>query len=458
MIPPCFARIIFGVSYREREVCMIRAKAASILDALVNGRLLVYMMLGFAISYFFFFIRPTFLNELYSMQIILSIPRIDPIGYDLKQTLDMSHAWFIGGGSPYVGDSFNHPLTAVLYTPLLFIDFSTADSIITFITLGCFLCSTLLIPLWIGKHLAPLLVLLLVVGTYSYPFQFELERGQFNVIAFCLSLLAIYLYYYHPKYRSIAYLLFSIAVQLKIWPAIFILMFIRDWRDWRGSLKRITAIAGVNLAALFILGPKVFVDFVNATLAHIREPYVYIGNHSIKAFVTVLTTQGISRIPASLAPRVIENKSLIETIFLAFVGICLLLIVMRAYQQNTGRLNPSLLLACTLVARLVPSVSYDYALSILPAAVAIAFDKGTFMPVSRSRRVVSVLLVILVGFTFSSTLYSYANKPFYFGNNLPALMLLLFALTILCLIQKSFSFADPPSGKSEQQATLNRTA
>ncbi len=80
--------------------------------------------------------------------------------------------------------------------------------------------------------------------------------------------------------------------------------------------------------------------------------------------------------------------------------------------------------------------------SILPAAMAIAFDHSAFMPSSRSRRIVPILLVILVGFAFSSTLYSNANKPFYFGNNLPALMLLLFALTVLCLMQKSFSFAN----------------
>lgn len=426
---------------------MMKAKVESLFSALLNRSPLAYLLLGFAISYFFFFIRPTFLNELHSMQIILNIPRIDPIGYDLKQTLDMSRGWFIDGGTPYVGDSFNPPLTAVLYTPLLFVDFPTAYNSITFITLGCFLGSTLLIPLWIGKRLSPWLVLLLVTGAYSYPFQFELERGQFNVIAFFLSLGAIYLFYHRPKCRYVGYLLFTIAVQLKIWPAIFILMLIRDWRDWRGNLKRITALTIVNLAALFILGPKILADFVNTTLAHVREPYVYIGNHSIKAFVTFLTTQAVSRIPARFAPWVIENKDLIEIIFLIFAGGCLLLIVWRAVQQNTRSLNPVLLLVCTLVARLVPSVSYDYALSILPAAMAIAFDRSTFLASARARRVVSILLVILIGFAFSSTLYSNANKPFYFGNNLPALMLLLFALTILSLMPKSFSFADAPSGK-----------
>jgi hypothetical protein len=396
--------------------CMIKAKAQSILDYMLSLPIVAYVMLCFSVSYLLFFVRPVFFHRYQVMQFIQYVPAITPIGVDLKTMLSNTEAWATTGHTPYIGTNAYPPLATVLFTPLLFLDVSTAYRMVTLITLLSFALSTLLIPLWVSKERNPssLLVLLFVTGVFSYGFQFELERGQFNVIAFLLSLLAVYIYHYHHKYRYVGYLLFSISIQLKIFPAIFIVMFVKDWRDWKGNLKRVLAISTCNFAALFILGPQVFNDFLSALKAHTLHPYVWIGNHSIKSFV-LRNHYGLFA----------------EVMLLAFVGMCILLIMLRAYRQNTVGMNQYLFLACTLGALLIPAASHDYKLSILPAAVAIALHNGSVNRDSQGKCLFSILLVAVISVAYSTTLFSYANKPIYLHNNLPALFAMLLALTVL---------------------------
>ena len=418
---------------------MMNPKAQSMLHYVLTLPIEAYVILAFSVSYLFFFVRPVFFNSCHVMQFIESVPAINPIGVDLKQTLDYSEAWAIRGSTPYIGTNTYPPAASVLFAPLLFLDFFTAYRILTLITLLCFASSTLLFPLWIRKerNLSSLLVLIFITGVFSYGFQFELERGQFNVIAFFLCLLAVYIYHYHHKWRYVAYLLFSISIQLKLFPAIFIIMFVRDWRDWKGNLKRILAISASNCAALFVLGLPVFTDFVNAVRERSVNPYVWRGNHSIKSFVTLVATQASGTLKMSSLAWVNEYRWLAEVGLLSFVGICLLLIILRAYQQNTAELNPFLLMACTIGALLIPSVSHDYKLSMLPASLAIALRDGSSSSGSKTRRLSSIGLVSMVSLAYSSTLFSYMNKPLYLANNLPALVVILLAVTALYFTSES---------------------
>ena len=125
---------------------------------------------------------------------------------------------------------------------------------LTLITLLCYVVVTLVLPRRINKQksIPALSMLIFVTGLVSYGLQFELERGQFNVIAFTLCLGAIYIFHNHPKSRWLAYLFFTISVQLKLYPAIFVFALIEDWSDWKGNIKRIVGLGILNLAALFM--------------------------------------------------------------------------------------------------------------------------------------------------------------------------------------------------------------
>jgi len=70
--------------------------------------------------------------------------------------------------------------------------------------------------------------------------KFELETGQFYTTAMMLTVAADTLYFFtkHPSYRIFAYILFNpFPSNLKVFPAIFVVMFVDDWRDWKGNLS-----------------------------------------------------------------------------------------------------------------------------------------------------------------------------------------------------------------------------
>ena len=96
------------------------------------------------------------------------------------------------------------------------------------------------------------MTLTLVTGLFSYGFQFELKQGQWNLIAFLFSVAAIYLFHQKPKYRWAAYLLFSISVQLKLFPAIFVFTLIDDFTDWKNNAKRIIGLEYSNPRFFYI--------------------------------------------------------------------------------------------------------------------------------------------------------------------------------------------------------------
>jgi len=101
-------------------------------------------------------------------------------------------------------------------------------------------------------------------------------------------------------------------------------------------------------------------------------------------------------------------------------------LIAQAYRRRLTGFQPPLLLACTVAALLIPSVSNDYTLTLLTAAVAIAFPRELPPAPTRAGRWLSGGLLAMIACAYASTLYSFTNKPWLLRNNLPAL------LTILC--------------------------
>jgi hypothetical protein len=395
---------------------------------------LKYVLAGFLITYMLFFICPVFLNSAHLMQYYSAVPRETPIGIDLQGAISHCEELFIAKTSPYTGSSLFPPLTYIIFGPFLAVDLSTGYLIITIISIICYIFITFLFPFLANrKPVTPLLMLIFISGVSSYGFQFEVERGQFNVISMFLSLSAVLIYHNYHKFRYLAYCLFSIGVQFKIYPAIFIFMFIRDWRDWKGNIKRFLGLGAFNFALLFVLGPKIFVDFVTRVKAHMIDPFIWIGNSSIKSFTTLAAS---TRSPWWAK----EDSGLAQFLLLAFVIVCIFLIIIQAYRQNQNGINPYLLLACTIVAIVIPSESHDYKLSILIAPVALLFHSN-FLNKSAGNRLWPLisLLIFLFSVAYSTTLYTYNLKPhtLWLLNNFPALMILLFITTLFSFITKS---------------------
>lgn len=363
------------------------------------------------------------------------VPAGSSIGGDLRLMLSYSQSWFIADQSPYIGNNLYPPLATILFSPLLLVKFSWAYRLITVTNVLCYLIITLILPIQIfkEKHATSILMLVFITGLFSYGFQFELERGQFNIIAMTFCLLGIWIYHCRPKYRYFAYVLFIFSIQLKIYPLIFIFMFINDWRDWKNNLKRFFALIVVNFALFFVLGINVFVDFIDAIKAQTINPYIWIGNHSLLSFatwaLTIASQHGLDWLN--------KYAVILQLALLAIILACLFFIIVKAYRKNGTGINSYLLIACTLGALLLPSVSHDYTLAILAAPIAILFCDLSFtskMTLHLRQRLLSSGLTFILAFAYSVTLYSYDNKPILLQNNFPPLLIMLLAIVCLSVI------------------------
>jgi hypothetical protein len=386
---------------------------------------------AFFVSYLVFFFFPVFLNSkldiLYLNDFISDQGRM---GFDIRSIVQRIENWLVQGQSPYADGFIGYPpLVIFLFSPFILADYPAYFRLITVLTILCYVASTLVIPLLIiNRKDIHLLLLIFFTGLFSYGIQFELERGQFNVIAFTFCLLAIYLFHEREEFRYWAYLLFTLSIQLKVYPVFFIVMFIRDWRN---NIRRLLGLAVINLSLLFILGYQMFRDFLRVIFAY---QFDYDSNRyenlSIKGFVHSLAGGDIVLIPESLRTLVQQNIPLFEALFYTLLGVCFLSILARAYFDNGRRINPHLLLVCTICSLVIPSVSNDYKLSILAAPMAIMLAS---LPaeINWNVRAWFIPIILIASFAYWSVLYPFSVKPELLYRNFPALMVLLISLVPL---------------------------
>ena len=274
----------------------------------------------------------------------------------------------------------------------------------------------------------------MVTGLLSYGFQFELERGQWNLIAFSFSVASIYLFHKRPKYRWLAYLLFSISVQLKLFPAIFVFTLIDNFSDWKNNIKRIVGLGVFNILALFIFGLNPVLSTIEF-LNKISPGAASFFNLSLISFTSFLFSKG--GLPQKhIILWLKANEWLPQLLFFALFGFCFLIICFQAYKRNITGFNPYIFLACFIGACIIPSVSFDYKLSMLPASIIISIPEILLNEEGKNRPL-TILLAFVFSVAYSSMLYSYTNKPKIMQNNFPALMVILIICTILSCIKSN---------------------
>lgn len=421
-----------------REVFMDQKRVAALFRSLLNQPIILWVSLGFAFAFYCFFIDPVFLNAQHAMAFFNYIPVINPIGSDLQLTTQFSETWFIQHQSPYTGLNLYPPLAMVLHAPFIFLKLAAGYKLITLINLACFAFLATLIPRWFSREngSTSILILFLVSGIVSYGFQFELERGEYDLMVMSLCLLSLYLYHFQPRFRLLAYFLFTISVQIKLYPAIFIVFLVSDWSDWKNNLKRWTVLLVANLAGLFIFGPQIFMDFVNGVkeLGAQSSYFMWMGNHSIRSFALY----ALPRITADLHLGIWPDQyaGMTQAVLYLFLAVCLLVIWLKVVKQNAGGINPYLLLACMIGVLLIPSISHDYTLCLLPGILSIFFC-GVHLSERRPRRITSILLILILSGAYASTLFSFTNKPVIWQNNLPALAIMLLCCTCLWMLDDS---------------------
>jgi hypothetical protein len=385
-------------------------------DSLLAQPPLTWVVTGFIFAYLLFFIFPTFLNAQAQFQYPSGFfPEREHIGFDIRLTLEHIRVWFTGEREPkYVFP----PLTTLLFAPLLLLRYPANFHIVTAFTLAAYFFLNLLFPLWIlgGKRRA-LVFFAFAVSLFSYGLQFELETGQFYTVSMALAAAAIYIFHKRPSYRIFSYLLFSVSIQMKIVPALLVVMFVDDWRDWKGIFKRFAALGVFNFVLLFLLGTSYFSLFIghlwDSAATHELE-----FNHSIYAFAANLT----------------HSARWLEALLYVGFFACFLTVLAAAYRRNEGGFNASLFMVCVIGVLLLPAISHDYKLTLLTAPFTL------FMAAYEARdslwaRAVSILTLTAAAFAYSATLFpSTARQGM--ENALPFLYVILISVSLLELIRK----------------------
>jgi hypothetical protein len=439
--------VLFGFWLLRREAVeefqlgkQIRQLLARILDLPV----IVWVLLGFLIIYLLWFISPVFLNSDMQMNYFSGyVPNLNPIGNDLRVKVDLLRGLLVEAKSPYT-IGFYPPLTYAIFSPLLLIkDPAMLYRVFTLFTLLNYCLLTLVLPLTMveRKHV-PLALLLFITALFSYGFQFELERGQYNAFTFLLCLTSIYIFHYHPKYRLLAYFLFSLSVQLKLYPAIFIVMFVEDWREWKKVLLRFIGIGLFNLGLFFIMGPRVFFDFLHSVTGQMVNPsWIGVWNHSISSFLSVAKQDGLGLMSLETLRAFRHNAEWIQIILiLAFLLFFLSALLIFHLRKEAG-LDPYLLLTCMIGALILP-ISYDYTLSLL-AVPMLLFLCGIPKMQSTWGKLLAIVLTLGIALAYFSILIPYNYRPHFLSNSFPALFLILILATLLNVMRYKSGTGQP---------------
>jgi len=417
-------------------------------DRIINLPPVVWVVIGFLIVYILFFISPIFLNDTLRIRYFLNyLPDRYPIGDDLIAVVDLMKGWFFDHRSPYT-IIFYPPFTFVFFAPLLLVDdYPLLYRLFTSFNLTCYFFLTLLLPIkMIQKPGIPTLMLVFVTGLLSYGLQFELERGQFNVFTFLLCLWAVYIFHHHKSHRMIAYLLFSISIQLKLYPAIFMVMFVDDWKDWKNNILRFLGIGVFNLLLLFVMGYQIFLDFIRSVSTQLASPgWSWNGNHSIRAFVAALERDGLNILAPGSMEMIRQNSELFSNLLLVIFLITFAIAVIISALNKQARIDTFLLLTCMIGALIIP-ISNDYKLSILSAPIALFLCSIPVMK-NKGHQLLSIALTLGISIAYFSTLIPFKYKPYFLNNTFP----LLFAILILSTIMNFIQFRDSKTEAINQQ-------
>lgn len=403
-------------------------------DWILEQPTITWVVIGFLIAYILCFIAPAIFNPEHKFQYFTDYlyPR-EKIGFDTRLILEHIGYWFDGTQTPTY---LFPPLTTILFTPLLLLRYPNNFYVMTVVTLVSYLTLNLLLPLKFAKRENKILIyFIFAISIFSYGLQFELDTGQFYTAAMLLSLAAIYIFHTHPRYRIFAYLLFCVSVQLKVFPAIFVVLFVDDWRDWKTNLKRFSALGLANLLLLFLLGFSYFQLFVSRMFGSANTFEVRF-NHSVNIYVANLAASGYGLPEGALLDWIRSHVAMIQIALFAYVLICVLVVLIRSYVLNVRGVNYSLMMVCLLAGLMLPSISHDYNLPLLAAPFALLLSAQNVRE-ERWVRWTVVALITAASFAYAVTLFPSTVRPAPLENSFPLLFVILTAVTLLGFMQKN---------------------
>lgn len=366
---------------------------------------LIAFIVTYTVSYFY----PVFIQGI-EMKQIQSIPTIKPIGADFRETINMANNDKLIPYSPFVD---------LMFKPLGLLKPKINFLLVTFLTI---LSVTAIIITLINNYAYNqyILLLFLMPFLFSYPFNFEIERGQWNIISFCLAMIGVHNFNNNNKIYGI--ILITIAAHLKIFPILFFLLCISKHQTLLYNIKWIFIMFLINILLLNIQGIALLIDYFNALKDYSFNIYHFgIRNHSLMSFL--------------------YQRELTELryFFMIFTGFILFSSFLFYYfnEKGTKPFNAPLFFILTILTLVMPSVSHDYKLSI--------FILAGMLYLSQFKHLISSKLAIANIITTSILIYlAYYSKEYFTINYLSSLFsnkfILIYFTLILFWIYTSISY------------------
>ncbi len=217
-----------------------------------------------------------------------------------------------------------------------------------------------------AKHLSRRASFWFVAVTFccSYPFFFELEQANMEIMI--AILVACGTLAFLRRHGSLAAVLFGIAAAAKLFPFVFIGLFLAR-KQYREIVLLLVTVLTVTLASLWLLCPDLTASWhgIEAGLAYFRTEFVLqvrpilVGvNHSLFSFVQfAIMSRHLRQSAYSFGkPSTLAFLSSLYLLIAAVVGVCI-------YFLRIRKLPVANQVLCLVVASiLLPPISFDYTL------------------------------------------------------------------------------------------------
>jgi hypothetical protein len=376
----------------------------------------------FILTYLLYYFGPVFLNTLNQMQFPIFVPKFDPIGIDLRWIWQIEQNWFEGGFVyPKNGAQHFPPFILILFIWCGTLNFHDAYRVFSLMTLCFYLATSIVIPYLVAKKNSKdknvwlISIPFALFGLNTYGFQFEIERGQWNLIAVCFAIWGCYFYWQGSRYaKGFAIAFITLAIQLKIYPAIFFLALFAYRKNLKDGIETLLILAAINFALLFIFGWTGFTNFANSVV-HLSKGTSYgVAQTSISAFLWLISQNFIDYLP-------VIKVFIVIYWLLIIITLCCLVNIIANHQEDFI----SLIVLLVIIGIIVPAHSNDYKLCLMPLILSIMSPQLITLATLRERYKKTIPIIFLMLFFGFSTLYSYATKPnnIFIQNNVLNLMI-----------------------------------
>ena len=197
--------------------------------------------------------------------------------------------------------------------------------------------------------------LALVLTFFSFPIWFLFSRG--NIEYLLMLILLLFFWLYNKKKYALSALMLSMAICMKLYPAIFILLFLKNKRYNELFLTIVSSIFIMGMGYIMLDPRLVYINNFFANFAWFKQTYAMTIN--VLPFMHSIWS-GINYLYATTNNELVflgETSYLIYTIVIIFVSV--LLIIYLLYIENVEWKSITVL---TMMMIGFPQVSCDYTL------------------------------------------------------------------------------------------------